>query len=205
MYSEPMASSGKTDAADSASLLEPFVSVLQSNNAITLPDTTLYGAITHFLSTLPLDHLDGFVKVLLESPSLWSDTTTRGSEIQQAIRLAVPAKVAELDKQSQDQWFGERRKTRAARSWLRTILLSLGRPKSHPRERWIIAGLIRGMDEGVAADVDCGVGRAKLEERVVICIDASMSAGQADLSLVYDTVHHISDERLGALQLEVRH
>lgn len=211
-------------ADDTTALLPPFLTVLSSSTPISLPNDTLYGAITHFLSTLPLDQLDELVKAVVASPTLWSGVEAI-QNIQDAFRLSVQAKLTSLSKDTERAWFGfgnDRRKGRIARSWLRRVVHSLPLQSqmdgtvSRKRENYILVGLLLGLDDGQAGgtgDVEWGVERVRLEERVIIALHHVLD-GQApqsrlvtnpddELLLLCHAIPHISTDRLQVLDLEV--
>jgi hypothetical protein len=185
-------------------LLEPFLQALGSRKALEIPQETVLGAITHFLSTLPLADLPRFITATLDSEHLWASDGYAGGQLNQAIALAVSGKVANLEKRHQSTWFASRKISSSSRRWLDTIQTVL--ESSEARSMTILqfrVGLLSGISS--KDDVTWGEARVNLEEQVVLGVSelGLSAADQRRLAIVCEVVHHIDPSRLRILDLQV--
>jgi hypothetical protein len=189
---------------DRGELLEPFLQALGSRTALEIPQETVLGAITHFLSTLPLADLPRFITATLDSEHLWASDEYAGGQLNQAISLAVSAKVANLEKRHQSAWCASRKVTSSSRRWLDTAQTVL--EQSEARSITILqfrVGLLSGI--GSNDHVAWGEARVNLEEQVVLGVSelGLSAADQRKLAIVCEIVHHVEPSRLRILDLQV--
>ena len=189
---------------DRGELLEPFLQALGSRRALDIPQETVLGAITHFLSTLPLADLPRFTTATLDSEHLWASEEYAGGQLNQAISLAVSGKIADLEKRHQSAWCASRKKSSSSRRWLDTIQTVL--ESSEARSMTILqfrVGLLSGISS--SDQLTWGEARVNLEEQVVLGVSelGLSSADQRTLAIVCEVVHHVEPSRLRILDLQV--
>jgi hypothetical protein len=186
--------SNANDQVDS--VLPSFLAVLRSDAPITLPSETLYGAITHFLSSVPSPRLRDFVQAVVSSPRLWD----KPSSAREAVRLSVSAKLAQLGKRG--RWFAEWRTAREAASWAGTVVDEAIAANESSGRTHFLAGILEGME---ATPRVWGHSRTRAEEEVVLAL--AMENGFSDrderLHLFADVAGCIDEKRLRALDLAV--
>ncbi len=192
---------------DAQAVLRPFLDVLRPASPITLPRETLYGAITHFLSTLPPPHLTDFIAVLVSSPSLWNSVANHFDQARHAVRLAVSAKVSGIDHSLQNVYFSSTRRRWIAQSWLNEVVNLVTTAEESRGRIHFSVGLLQGL--GDVSPMDWGSGRIKVEEEVVLSLDRMLktdgdeSMVRDGLKLLSSSVLQIAEERLRVLQLKV--
>jgi hypothetical protein len=189
---------------DRGELLEPFLQALGSRKALEIPQETVLGAITHFLSTLPQADLPRFITATLDSEHLWASDEYAGGQLNQAISLAVSAKVANLEKRHQSAWCASRKISSSSRRWLDTVQSVL--EQSEARSVTVLqfrAGLLSGI--GSTDHVTWGEARVNLEELVVLGVSelGLSAADQRKLAIVCEVVHHVEPSRFRTLDLQV--
>jgi hypothetical protein len=191
--------------SDNQELLEPFIQALQSRQILDIPQETVLGAVTHFLSTLSIADLPGFLDAIVNSDHLWISDQYQKNDIGQAVALAVSAKVARLGKRHASSWCSNRKTSTASQRWLQAIQATL--EMSEARENWVLelrAGLLAGI--AVNEHVTWGNERVELEEEIVLAVSAIglATSAERDLIIICDVVHHIHEARLLVLDLQVR-
>ena len=147
---------------DRGELLEPFLQALGSRKALEIPQETVLGAITHFLSTLPLADLPRFTTATLDSEHLWASDVYAGGQLSQAISLVVSGKIADLEKRHYSAWCASRKISSSSRRWLDTIQTVL--ESSEARSMTILqfrVGLLSGISS--SDQVTWGEARVNLE------------------------------------------
>jgi hypothetical protein len=185
-------------------LLEPFLSALVSKSALQIPQETVLGAITHFLSTLPQAELPRFTTAILESDYLWASDDYNRFSLGQAVALAVSAKVGIWERRHKTHWFASRKVSSACCRWLDKIVTTIGTSGAQNLVKLEFqAGLLAGM----AANEQIAWGNQKmdLEEPVILGVSelALSTAGQRELAIVCEVVHHVEATRLLILDLQV--
>lgn len=185
-------------------LLEPFLQALGSRRALEIPQETVLGAITHFVSTLSLADLPRFITATLDSEHLWASDEYAGGQLNQAIALAVSGKVVNLEKRHRSGWFASRRISSSSRRWLDTIQTAV--ESSEARSITVLqfrVGLLSGI--GRSNQVTWGEARVNLEEQVVLGVsELGLSAvDQRKLAIACEVVHHVEPSRLRILDLQV--
>lgn len=184
---------------DDQEILRSFIAALKSSNALTIPADTVFGAITHFLSTASGADLTEFTKALVASPILWSSQSIRPSNIAHSIRLAVTGKVGLIGKDLKNSYLATTRRNRSARKWLKEITGIVLSSEIPPGHKYMIMGLLEGLEDN--RSVEWGEARAQLGEELVIAIASTCSAERLEmLSVAAATV---DESRLKALDLEV--
>jgi len=189
---------------DRGELLEPFLQALGSRRALEIPQETVLGAITHFVSTLPLVDLPRFITATLDSEHLWASDEYTGGRLNQAIALGVSGKVAKLEKRHRSGWFASRMMSSSSRRWLDTIQTAV--ESSEARSITVLqfrVGLLSGI--GSNDNVTWGEARVNLEEQVVLgASELGLSAAdQRKLAIICEVVHHVEPSRLRILDLQV--
>ena len=189
---------------DRGELLEPFLQAFGPRKALEIPQETILGAITHFLSNLPLADLPRFTTATLDSEHLWASEEYAGGQLNQAISLAVSGKVADLEKRHQSAWCASRKISSSSRRWLDTIQTVL--ESSEARSITVLqfrVGLLSGI--GISDQVIWGEARVNLEEQVVLGVSelGLSAADQRTLAIVCEVVHHVEPSRLRILDLQV--
>jgi len=186
-------------------LLEPFLQALGSRQALEIPQETVLGAITHFLSTLPLADLPRITTATLDSEHLWTSDEYAGGQLMQAISLAVSGKVANLEKRHQSGWCASRKTSSSSHRWLDTIQTVL---ESSEARSIIVLQFRVGLLSGISRNdnITWGEARVHLEEQVVLGVSelGLSAADQRKLAIVCEVVHHVDPSRLRILDLQVR-
>ena len=185
-------------------LLEPFIHALESKRALDIPQETLLGAVTHFLSTLSLADLPRLVEAVVGSDYLWSSDDYAGYELGQAICLAVTAKVDHLGKRHSSSWCASRKASSSSRQWLNTIQTTLGKSREQGViELEIRAGLLSGVANNDQNQWENE--RVKLEEDVILGVSqlGLSISGTRELAIVCEAVNHVDGRRLLVLDLQV--
>ncbi|OWZ44716.1 hypothetical protein C356_03328 [Cryptococcus neoformans c45] len=186
---------------DTLTVLPAFITLLRSPSPITLPNPTLFGAITHFFSSLSPTPLKEFILELISSQSLWDTPTISAADVRDAIRLSVSAVIARIDEEKKGVYFSYYRTTAKARSWLAHVLKSvLSSSDVSSKPLHILVGVLEGLDD--VQTVDWGHSRVKLEEEVILrlagCIDKNLDD---NLVLLCTAIPHLDAKRAGVLDI----
>ena len=192
-----------------ARVYQPFLSLLQSPERLQIPDDTLFGAITHFLSDLPSSQLDTFTQALVTSRSLWSrpeTSTARLSTAQKlvaAVSYAVGGKAANLRKELSGLYFPSRRIRRGLQEWLESIIESVAQVSDSAScsHHCLIAGLLEGVDE--EKEIDWGHAREELELELATIVDRAISTGREISDIIWKVVPLLQDNKLRVLDVDV--
>lgn len=179
-------------------VLRSFTGLLESSTPLTIPDETLYGAITHFLSTLQSSHLKSFVELLITSHSLWLQKE-RSLQISEATKLAVFAKIEALNKQFERAYFPAYRREKHAKKWASDIKDCVIASESSVSRRALLVGLAEGMK---GFNINWGKIQEEVEEELVLEA-ASLGASDEGIETLCPILNHVSEERLWALDLAV--
>lgn len=158
-----------------------FLNLLQRPNDTlqSLPKTTIYGAVVHYMKVLPHIHLPIFVRALLLSRTLWA--TKRRSHLsgcQAAVRQAVRTKLALIKETSQGGFLSGPDIQSPFKEWTNYILKGLSetgkglRSEIHARLA-LTAGLLQGLND-VELDIKVPRLRSRAEEDVVAAMAAAM-------------------------------
>ena len=168
-------------------LLGPFIDTLGLAQPITIPEETLLGAITHFLSTLPNRDVSRLAVALVQSRSLWNGDIP-AENLRDAISLAVESKVDKLQARHRKSWFQTRRVAKEVGLWLSGITDSVSSDASADSKTTthIRLGLLRGLH---AVDIDLTKETIALEESVVLSLAQIMETSMAD----GETLHMLSE------------
>ena len=178
-------------------LLVPFLAVLQSPEPITLPHETLFGGITHFLSTLTGQELEDLVSALISSPSTSSDRSLQAG-LRNAARLAVHAKVTDIDRQLNRVYFSSSRRASRAKSWLNDLGgLIVSQKRSNGRDQ-LLTGVVQGLSE--CPEITWSKTQATLQEQLVL---AAAEDTPNTTELVSLALTCVDEHKLRALDLEV--
>lgn len=191
-------------------LFEPFLNVLSSGGVSDIPTDTLLGAITHFLSTSTDKDVTRLTAALLASTTVW-DSEIKASQLREAVRLAVVAKVDMLRAEHERSWIPTRRISRDVRRWLRAITTRLD-GREHPHNisaTHIRQGLLSGL--GTSGDVGCNGEVAELEEAVILALSSweaelptkTPAQGATHIDMMCCAVQLVSPDCLGVLNLPV--
>jgi len=188
-----------------AELLDHFLQALISRDVLAIPQETVLGAITHFLSTLPLSDLPRFTTAILDSDYLWGSEDYAGGRLIQAVGLSVSSRVAALEKRHTSSWCAGRKVIASCRHWLEAITTAC---EVYEAREMTKLEMKTGLLVGIAANelVVWGDGRMNLEEEIVLGISelGLSSPGQRELGIICDGINHIEASRLRILDLEVR-
>jgi hypothetical protein len=193
--------------SDVAAVLDPFQAVLRSPSPITLPQSALYGAITHFLSTLTDSHLVTFTSYVVGSPSLWNASAKHSLQVRNACRLSVSAKITNLDNELDKAYWSERRIGRQGRKWMDGVMKGAIRKGEGLGRLDMLIGMLQGMDD--CAEMDWGSARIQAEEEVIMTLaepvdeERGYLSDYASLEKISAVLPHVAEERLRALDLKV--
>jgi hypothetical protein len=192
-------------------LLDSFLEALATPQVQSIPQETVLGAITHFLSTLPASDLPHFVEAILGSDTLWSPDFFEEGKLRQAIAVAVQAKVGHIETTNKNAWLANRRTSRECRRWLRVIRVAVDKhSKTNEKSRTLTdrdmearIGLLAGVEECKA--IDWQDERVALEEEVIMTLAELnlRSISPRSLALVCEAVTLIDPVRLAVLDLQV--
>jgi hypothetical protein len=185
---------------DQTEVYHNFTRLLQDTASLTLPDETLFGAITHFLSTVPLPDLEDFVKLIINSPLLWSRPGSPKG-VKEAVRVAAYAKVDAVVKALVKAYFPQYRRNKQARRWMEVIGRVVVEAESSIGRRTVLMGLVTGMAENQS--VDWGSIRERLEEELVVEAAEADVAEREGMEVTCCALMYASKRRLNALDLEV--
>jgi hypothetical protein len=182
-----------------------FKQLLDNPAQITLPPETLYGAISHFLVTRPLDTLPEVITTLTSSKSLWS-VGSQGRGVRDAVRVAVSTKQQTVRQALTKAYFPAYRERKQLQQWL----TAMGRPLVQAGDTLGRAQILLGLLEGLSdvRGMERGDTRHAMEDELVVAVAgyggiASLSATQLDL--LCSTITIVDEARLQVLDLEVSH
>ena len=189
-----------TPTQDLSTLLNPFLTVLQARSPILIPQETLYGALTHFLSHLPNSQLPSLITTVVSSPSLWL-SSEHVDGVREAFRVSVSTKCS--DSAGTNRWFGSFRRQRESRAWLSAVAHPIVSSENSISRVACLTGLLQGLHE--VDVVDWGSGRDDVEEEVAVLLADAVERGPLDQAdetiLLYMVVPCLSKARLKALSL----
>jgi hypothetical protein len=185
---------------DEREIRDSFVKILQSDKPITIPDETLYGAITHFLSTSPLPDLPALVSALVESP-ICANSREISQGVQHAARNAISAKIDSLNAALTKAYFSDYRLGRQARQWLEVVGEPAISAESGRGRMAVLSGLLEGIRD--AQDVPWGKMKDRLEEELVVEAASYEMSSEDSLEAVYGAIILTSDDTLAVLDIEV--
>lgn len=196
------------DIKEALAVLEPFLAVLKSPSPITLPESALFGGITHFISVLPNAKLETFFQTLTTSPSLWEDLNpTRSRNVRHAIQLGVSSRAKSTRGAMDRTYFLNWRKRLRLSSWMGGMVNAVTACDTDlPGRIHVMIGILEGMAD--AGETDWGKGRVQLEEEIVVHL--SRLAGKGNLTVPGDDLENvcsallsIGETRLSVLPLQV--
>lgn len=192
-------------------LLDSFLEALATPQVQSIPQETVLGAITHFLSTLPASDLPHFVEAILGSDSLWSPKFLEDGKLREAIAVAVQAKVGHIVTRHKSAWLANRRTSRECRRWLHVILVAVDkhaktdetRRTLNDRDMEARIGLLAGVQACEA--IDWQDERMALEEELVMTLAELdfQNVSPGSFILVCEAVNLIEPVRLAVLDLHV--
>ena len=193
--------SGQSGAAqDEAALMESFIAILGSAQPLAIPNDTLFGAITHFISTTPLSDLPAFISALVASPGIWGrEDMSAGSH--HAIRYAVGAKVDLIQESLSKAFFSNYRSGRQIRQWLDTVGTPVVSEGSGVGRSRIISALLEGIKD--VPDIEWGGMKLRLEEELAVEAAAYDMSKEDGLDALYDAVDLTPDTVLSVLDVDV--
>lgn len=192
-------------------LLDPFLDALSTSHIQTIPQDTVLGAITHFLSALPASSLPHLVEAILASDGLWSSKYIEDGQIRHAISIALQAKVEHLRKAHEHSWLSGRRIARQSRRWLRVVRQLVddsNAPDQKDQTQAVRAlefrtGLLAGMEACMV--IEWQDERVAVEEEVIMAV-AELDFKKLDperFRLLCEVVNLIDPARLAVLDLKV--
>jgi len=193
-------STASSAATEEVALLRSFVDILKSDKRHSIPYDTLFGAITHFISTSPLADLPSFISALRESPSIWStNETSKGAH--DAIRHAVSAKVHNINTSLAKAYFADYRFGRQARQWLEGVGRPVVSSSSGAGRSTILSALLEGLEDH--PNVEWGRMKDRMEEELVVEASTyNVNSADGPVAL-YDAVRLVSEEKLVVLDADV--
>lgn len=157
-----------------------FLNLLQRPNDTlqSLPDATIYGAVAHYMTTLPPFHLPTFIRTILLSQTLW--LTRRREHLngcQIALRQAVHTKFATIKDISQGGFFSGPDLLGPMKEWMGYIFKGLSRagnglPSETHARLALLAGLLQGLND--IPDIKAPRLRSRVEEDVIIATNAAL-------------------------------
>ncbi|WWD20136.1 hypothetical protein CI109_104612 [Kwoniella shandongensis] len=190
----------RTIVTDSESILPSFLTTLRSSSPISIPPQTLLGAITHYLSTLDDPLLSEFVTTVITSPSLWNSADISHVDIQNALRLSVPAKIAIIENATKEIYFAESRRRRRARRWLNSLIEAVISLDHSTVRLKVLISVLEGLDD--APTVEWGSERMTLEEEVVLAFAEWTELENTEgMDLLCTAIPQIDVARLRALNM----
>ena len=180
-----------------------FKQLLASPATITLPPETLYGAISHFLATRPLDTLPEVINTILSSKSLWA-TGPQGHEVRDAVRLAVSSKRQAVRQSLTKAYFPAYRERKQLQQWLSAVGARLVDADNTGERAQILLGLVEGMKD--TPDAEWGIMLDTLEDELVVAVAgfgeaSALSTSQLDFLCAAIVV--VEEARLEVLNVEV--
>lgn len=126
-----------------------FVKLLQQKTDIlaTVQLENVSGAIAHYLSTLPSEHLPTFTNIIATSPALWfTDLETRCEPIAAGFRSAVPARLDTERNEEPDA--SDRHIRREMGGWSSAVLEGIVAQRPSPDVRLsLLTGLLQGLND----------------------------------------------------------
>lgn len=192
-------------------LFERFVASISSPNS-TLPRETTLGAITHFLSTLPLEHCTRLIRACSSSTILWTSTADTAST-RTAIRLGVVGAAARLSREAVEskRWYSVKiGRSFGADSWVQGML---DEAKMSDRKADLLVALLSGIhaqveQRGSQAAVSKGLMRELQEETVLALAPALVSRADPEnihaYTLLSEVMDGMEEQLLHLLDLPVR-
>lgn len=108
----------------------------------------LGGAVVHYLSTLPLDHITSFSNTIAMAPSIWGDfpdKTARCDTLQTAFHSAVTSRFEEIRKSGPEDGAFSRAK-KDMHKWAKLTLDGIIAQQPNPEPRLaLLTGLLQGL------------------------------------------------------------
>jgi hypothetical protein len=198
-----------TGMAEDADLLVKFTALLASPDPIALPRQTLLGAVSHYISTLPLADLRPLLKVVIQSPHLWDDVNNHGDS-RAAVKLGARGALDRLTSTpGTSRWF---RRNNSLSDWLdeayETIAETEGGGKLHVMMALLAVDPATGAEQG-KAQLWKGKERAKAEDEVIMGVAERLhetekgERGKADVGLLCEVLEAVDGMRVRVLDTNV--
>lgn len=165
---------------ETARVYHPFLRLLQSPESLNLPDDTLFGAITHFLTVLPDAHLTSFTRAVVTSESLWrraeasKGQLSTADKLRTAVGYAVGGKVARVRQDLSSVYFATKRVKRNLQKWL-LLVVQAAKDDANVHgssQLCFVAGLLEGVQE--EKEIDWGTAREELELELATSLDSAV-------------------------------
>ncbi|KAK4684211.1 hypothetical protein P7C73_g5984, partial [Tremellales sp. Uapishka_1] len=191
-----MAPHSESPIEQSTALLPPFLALIDSSNRITIPPSSLYGGITHFLSTLSANDGSRLLTSLLTSPSL-----PPSADLRYAIRLSVSSKISAIQQSLAGAYLPERRIARQARRWLDELARSVLQREASRSKLVVLLGLVEGMQDNTT--ISWGSARSAVEDEVILSLAEELETDdEGSLELLCAAMLCTTAARLRALDLK---
>ena len=152
-----------------------LIGLFQKPNDIlpSIQPSTLFGAVTHYLRTLPTEYISSFTQTIVSSPSLWADPQQFDSRTQgfsDAFRSAVLLKSKDVDEKLGDNFMRRRKLKGILDSWLGPLCDGFLVAGTDVRIRTpLLVGTLQGL-EGISSTVELKATRGRLEDELVIAL-----------------------------------
>lgn len=147
-------------------IFEGFLTLLKSNETTKVPRETTLGAISHFISTLPLDEVQVLLKAISESPRLWTSLKDRTAS-REAVQLGVSGAIGRLASQPGSSRWWHRKSSESA--WLEEIAKTILEGEGMGKIQIMVAVLaVTSPDVQGKKPMWIGVQRAEMEDEVVM-------------------------------------
>ncbi|KAG8875585.1 hypothetical protein FRB97_004999 [Tulasnella sp. 331] len=150
-----------------------LVGFFQSKNELpsSLKPKTLFSAVTHYLTTIPLDHLTPFTHAIAASPNLWKTPGTRTERLdgfQASFRTAFNVKHNAEGLAAADYFFPQGSIQQAMQHWVKVIFAGITAQRRDPEVRLILLnGLLLALHDNDRLSLDTT--RERIEGEAVIC------------------------------------
>ncbi|KAG8983105.1 hypothetical protein FRB93_007662 [Tulasnella sp. JGI-2019a] len=123
----------------------------KSDLPVSLKAETLFGAVTHYLTTVPLVHLTPFTHAITTSPNLWTNPSTRTERLegfQASVRTAFNVKYNAESAAAVDAFFPQSTVKQAVRAWVDAIVNGVTSQRHDAEVRLVlISGLLQGLND----------------------------------------------------------
>ena len=198
-------------STDQLELFERFITSITSPSS-SLPRDTILGAITHFLSTLPIEPCRRLLRVISTADFLW-DTAGHAAQVREAIKLGVRAGCDRATREDAEgtrwytmKWF----KSAAVDKWVQGLLDEATHAEG--RRLDLLVALLLGVaaqSDSAAAGPGCSAGMQRdVQEEVVLALEPRLGSEvpeevETAHELLADVIEVVDTALLSLLELPV--
>ena len=167
-----------------------FIAVLKTGDTNSIPHATVFGAITHYLSTLALDEIPAFLDAILQAHM--SGPSTGDNSLREAVFLAPSTKLSHIETALLGSWLPRQRTARQMSQWYQTVSRALAAAEASGRRLDCMLGLLKGAksDERLGRMISRSM-TGSLQEGIVLSV--AELRDQGDLRAFTGALDYVAD------------